>query len=515
MIETERQWNRIGQTHHHGINIPLFSIRTEKSSGIGEFNDLKTLIDWCRQIGFSVIQMLPLNDPGLDTSPYNAISSCALNPLHLSLRDLPETNQDDPLLQELKELNETPRIVYTKVRELKMHFLWNLYQKIGPSFICSSEYRAFRENHPWLKTYSLYKTLKGKNEWLTWTNWDTTLQSVTDDLIEELSETYREEVHFHQFIQFFCFEQFHAVKEYANERGIFLKGDIPILISPDSADVWANRHIFDLNLSAGVPPDQINPLGQNWKFPIYRWDRIEAEGFAWWKQRLKTAELLYDIYRIDHIVGFFRIWAIPPGQPGLEGAFLPRRKKYWGEQGRKILTMMCRSSSMLPIGEDLGTIPPITRKVMHNLGIAGTKVLRWELDRWKGYRDPKGFDPFSMTTVSTHDVSPLKLWWKTHPSEAKKYAKWKGWEKKDELAFNQHVEILHDSHSSKSLFHLNLLQEYLTLFRELHWPNLQQERINFAGTICDLNWTTRYRKSLEEITEHQQLTKIMHSLAEK
>ena len=229
---------------------------------------------------------------------------------------------------------------------------------------------------------------------------------------------------------------------------------------------------------------------------------------------MQVASNYYHIYRIDHIVGFFRIWAISPKKTAKDGLFIPHDKTIWVEHGRQIMWMMLEKCEMLPIGEDLGVVPPEVRSCLSMLGICGTKVVRWER-RWE---DDQQYIPFSeysldsMTTVSTHDSEPLQLWWKNHPDEAKLYAAFQGWNFDSQLTPEQHKDLLRKCHTSNSLFHINLLLEYLALVPEFKWPNIEDDRINAPGTISDCNWTSRFRPTLEEIIQNQNLKTIMQDL---
>jgi 4-alpha-glucanotransferase len=319
---------------------------------------------------------------------------------------------------------------------------------------------------------------------------------------------------FHSFVQYLCFQQLERVKKYAEEHHVWLKGDIPILINRESADVWFHQHLFLLDFAAGAPPDMFNEEGQKWGFPLYNWNAAKEQNYEWWITRLQTAEHFYHLYRIDHIVGFFRIWAIPLHAPAKEGYFYPSEEKEWLPQGEQIMRMMLTNSSMLPIGEDLGVVPPQVRSLLKSLGICGTKVMRWER-RWEtdqGFIPPETYLPESMTTVSTHDSDTLTLWWQRNKEEAILYAGTQGWEYTPELSIQEHADILRQSHHSGSLFHINLLQEYFSLIPGMTWDAPEDERINFPGTVSERNWSYRFRPSIEEIVSHPFLKSRITSL---
>lgn len=455
-------WKPIGFSPHHGIALPLSSLHTKQSCGIGEFLDLIPLIDWCKKMHFDCIQLLPLNDTSGDPSPYNPISSCALDPIYLSLSPF-NISCPLPLTQRLNR----PQVLQTKLELLYAH-----YKKSAPPPA------SFIQQNPWLHSYADFKAQKGQ---------------------PDRDFTY--------FLQYHCFAQMEQVRAHATSQHIFLQGDIPILLSPDSADVKASPHLFHTNLVAGAPPDLYAPLGQKWGFPLFNWPAMREDHFSWWKQRLSVAERLFHIYRIDHVVGFFRIWGIPKDKKPTEGSFFPPDTKDWFPQGRELLQMMLNATPMLPIAEDLGTIPKGVYPILKELEICSTKVIRWQRnwDTDKSYIPFDQYEPISMTTLSTHDMDPLELWWKKYPAESVPFAAFMKWPYHPILSNKYRFEILRAAHHTSSIFHINPLQEYLALYPELVWPNPADERINVPGTLLPTNWTYRFRPSLEEITAHDGL----------
>lgn len=510
-------WKRVGVRHHHGINLPLFSLHTATSCGIGEYPDLVPIAEWCRGLGFDIIQLLPLNDTGHDTSPYSALTAFALNPINIGLTSLPYVEEYPtlaPIIKELQKLNSTQRIDYSKVNVGKEHFLAEYYEKVAPRIVSTPKYQQFLRENSWLRDYALFKTLRIHTQWQSWEKWNEERKNPSEETIEALLKEFSNQVSYHIFVQYLCFQQLKEVKTKCNKLGIFLKGDIPILINRESADVWINRSLFKMEYSAGAPPDMYAAEGQNWGYPIYDWDAIAADDYRWWRERLKVASNLYDLYRLDHVVGFFRIWAIPPGLTGREGKFVPEDSAQWISQGETIMRMMLETSQMLPIAEDLGTISPGVRECLSELGICGTKVMRWERI-WSGdkeYIKPEEYPPTSMTTVSTHDSDPLPQWWEKSIEDAKEFCRFKNWSFTYELPKQHEKEILRDSHHSGSLFHINLLQEYLFLIRDMTWPDPEDERINVPGIISNRNWTYRFRPSVEEIVSSAPLSETIKSI---
>lgn len=517
LIQSKRTYNafkRIGIKHHHGINIPLFSIHTKKSSGIGEFFDLFPLIDWCHKLGFDIIQLLPLNESGNDPSPYNALSSCALHPIYLSLYALPYLDHYPSLLKKIASLRrhlKTQRIPYHAILQEKTLFLKEYIPLIQNQIRDSKKYQDFISRNGWLPTYSLFKVFKNRFGEKHWKDWPDEFFLPSKHDLKLLKHQHESECLFYSILQYLCFSQLEEVKKYAEKKKVYLKGDIPILINPDSADVWAHRELFDLSLAAGQPPTEFNPEGQYWGFPLYNWVALKENNYSWWEQRLQVAESLYHLYRIDHIIGFFRLWAIPPGQDPKTGHYLPHEEGFMKIQGETLLEVVLRATKMLPIGEDLGLITPFIRESLAELGVPGTKILRWEREWEKGggFIPLSSYPPLSMTSASTHDLDTVALWWKNKPTEAAAYAAFKNWAYTKELPLEKHFEIIRDTHHTSSLFHINLLQEYLALTPHLTWEDPEEERINYPGTVQNKNWTYRYKEPLEVLTKDPKLLKVM------
>ncbi len=447
-MKTSAHWQQVGQKAHHGLCLPLSALRTKSSSGIGEFLDLLPLLPWCRSFGFDTIQLLPLNDSGMDPSPYNLLSSCALNPIYLSLTALQGPKES---LFAFSRFNEEIRLAWQEIKAMKLAWLDNYFQQTFSTLSSTPAYLAFLEKHPWLSSYAHCMSLKEHRS-----------------------------ADFYRCLQYHCFAQMKQVRDKASSYGIFLMGDLPILPGRESVDLWSNPSLFHQAFSAGAPPDKYNAQGQNWGFPLYNWDAMRKNHFSWWKERLANLSELYHMYRIDHAVGFFRIWAIPEGKLPLEGHFIPENPSLWEPLGKELLSLLIEASPLLPIAEDLGTIPPEVYPILKDFGLCGIKVLRWQ-----GSVPYQDYEPFSMTTVSTPDMEPLALWWQKYPEEAAALQYQKHWAIEPTLSPERHFEILKDAHSTSSFFHINLLQEYFALFPELVSSDPEEERINVPGTLSE------------------------------
>ncbi|MEX0961303.1 MAG: 4-alpha-glucanotransferase [Simkaniaceae bacterium] len=512
MISAEPAWEKIGKSHHHGFDLPLSSLKTKQSCGIGEYLDLNLMIDFCKSVGFDTLMLLPLNDTGEDPSPYNALSASALHPIYLSLSSLPNlTPEFDERINRLKKMNGEKRVPYLTILRKKDAFMRRYFEVYGAHF--EEEVLQFSNEFPFLKIYALFKILKENMEGQSSEEWPDEIKQLTKTHFQHLLQTHKESIQYILFVQYFCFKQLKKAKSYAEEKNIFLKGDIPILISPDSADVWYHTEYFDLSFAAGAPPDQFTPEGQYWGFPIYRFDVMNEEGFSWWKERLQYASHFYHIYRIDHVIGFFRIWAIPRGQEAAKGRFLPGNEWEALSQGRLVLKEILKASHMLPIAEDLGFMPPGASEILEELSISGTKVFRWEKDPKTGEYDSfQSYSPLSMSTVSTHDSETLRQWWDTQNKEVVNFSKMKGWDPKSPLTKEMRLEILRDIHHTSSFFHINLFNEYLALIDDFVYEDPDDERINIPGEILDRNWTYRMRPYLEEVAKDSNFVKQLKSL---
>ncbi|MEM8628525.1 MAG: 4-alpha-glucanotransferase [Chlamydiota bacterium] len=508
-------WARIGTAPRHGINTPLFSLRTETSQGVGEFPDLLPLIDWMEEVGFSIVQILPIGDTGTSPSPYNALSSLALHPVYLHIPALAEANRVPGYAESQKKLRAfelLPRFSYHEVVCEKLNFLRAYF-----SHIYEEKKEAildFAKEHPWVVSYGLFRALKEKNRQLSWQCWPR--EEKERHRLSHLEKEHQKEIHFYTLLQMLCYEQMRAVKEHAEKKGVYLLGDLPILLSPDSADVWAERSLFSLQETVGCPPDLFNYEGQNWGFPVLKWDEVAQSGYRWWQNRLSYASHFFHLYRIDHLVGFFRIWAIPLGKSPIKGRFLSSNRKLWPFHGKERMQALIEASPMLPIGEDLGILPKEARGILEDLGISGTRVTRW-VKYWEEdgqFVRGEDFDPISVSTLSTHDTPTFSGWWESSPSEAKLYADSRKIAYHKNLTPSLRDACLEDLHRSSSIFHINLLMEYAALFPEFSFPSAEEERINVCGVELQSNWSLRYLATVEQFREHRPLSSLLERCAQ-
>ena len=388
---------------------PLFSIYSEKSSGLGDLEDLRLLVDWCKKAGLSIIQLLPMNEVGSTFCPYDSISSFAIEPMYAALKHT---------VYGLK-LKARPEIAHVdyRVKEEKLKSLSGLYTSekgIGSN----KDFKKFcDENRYWLDDFSLYKALKARHNGAPWYEWADAYKNRDRSVLEGFSKQCSKELNFHKWVQWTLSGQFKAAKEYAGSKGVLIKGDLPILVSRDSADVWTHPEFFKLEYAAGAPPDMYCAKGQRWGMPTYNWKNIESDGFKYIKEKLKFAGNFYDLLRIDHVVGLFRIWSIPYNEPldnqGLNGFFDPKDENAWGGHGRKLLSVLRENTKMQLCAEDLGIIPKVCRDALEEMKIPGNDVQRWTKD-WQGTHDflsPERYRALSVAMLSTHDTTNWAAWW--------------------------------------------------------------------------------------------------------
>ena len=299
-----------------GTAIPLGAIKTKKSVGCGEFQDLIPFADLCKKSGIKIIQLLPVNDTGTESSPYSALSAFALHPLYVTLEKLTE---DEAIVAKIKKLRKKykdfQRFPYKDLRQDKLALLREIFASKKDEIAASTEISAWLSENPWVKEYAVFMNLKDVNNEASYKQWSE-YKDVDAKKIQELwdcKET-KEKHLFFVWLQYNLDKQFAEAATYVRSLGIMLKGDIPIMMNEDSTDAWANKDFFNDSLRAGSPVDNENPTGQNWGFPTYNWKNLEKADYSWWKNRLICASKYYDMYRIDHVLGFFRIWAIPHGE---------------------------------------------------------------------------------------------------------------------------------------------------------------------------------------------------------
>ena len=513
--EQSRQGLIAVDRHYSGVAVPVAALRSRQSCGIGEFGDLKLLIDWCAATRQSIINILPVNDTGMNSSPYSALSAMALHPVYIRLDELPLTQSMKARVADMRLQHASrPRVAFHEIATFKEKILREVYFRDRDESVAQVP-REFRDQR-WLVEYAVYRHLKERFGGRAWFQWNADIEQAEEvrDLLRD-PEWHRIEeyfVHnirqagFYVWVQYQLHRQLTAVKMHADARGVFLKGDMPIMLERDSVDVWLNKQLFNHHLRAGAPPDMFSPEGQNWGFPVYNWPAHEQQNFSWWRERIAQLAKYFSAYRIDHVLGFFRLWCIPEDkQSGRDGFYQPAETATQLKQGMQILSVLRDASQMLPCAEDLGVVPDYVRPALAELGILSLKVYRWEAEN-NIPKDPQAYPYLSLATSSVHDSSNLREWLASESSDVT------GVEVKEGGATTEQIcEFLLRLYRSPSMVVMIPLQDLLALDAKLH-GDAAQERVNIPGTVSDFNWTYRMPLGLEDLLFDESLLHAVRDL---
>lgn len=413
-----------------GIMVPLFSLRTDRNFGVGEIGDLIPFIDWMAEHRLHLLQMLPLYETApRETSPYQALSGFALDPIFLSLRDWEDFQESDAAQEKLaapsvrKELEgwrASREVQFEPIRALKYelqklafdHFKKNEWDKKSGR---AKSFQTFMdEKSSWLDDYALFRLLKEKYGWRYWLEWPASFRDRQVEALEALKAEEKERLLFIKYLQWALREQWKAARAHACEKNVLLMGDLPFLVSRDSADVWSHQDLFSAEETVGAPPDAFSETGQDWGLPLFLWEEMKKKDFFWWRMRIREVRELYDLIRLDHVVGFYRVWVISKKE---KPHFVPSEEAEQIERGTELLNAIVEEAGdCIPIAEDLGVIPDFVYKTLDQFGIAGHKVLRWQKEALQ-FHDPKEYPFLSLATTGTHDTSALVTWWSEIPPE--------------------------------------------------------------------------------------------------
>ena len=417
---------------HAGVLVPLFSIASRESWGIGEIGDLPKFGAWLADAGFSFVQLLPLNEMAVgQNSPYSALTAMAIDPVFISAAAVPDVQAigGERLLSageraELARVREARAIDYAAVRALKdrafragfEHFLHDEWRQ---NTARARQLRLFAGRERWwLDEYALFRALHAKYSGRVWREWDASLRDRAAPALQAARRELEIEILYHTYLQWLAAAQWDQARD-DMDAGVF--GDFPFMVSGDSADVWARQKDFELDASVGAPPDAFSLTGQDWGFPAYRWREIAAGGFRWLAQRARRNAALYDGYRVDHLVGFFRTYV---READGTSAFVPPDEPDQIAQGIRVLEVLGAAGARIT-AEDLGVIPEFVRETLADLEIPGYKVLRWERE-WdtdgQPFRNPAEYPVCSVATSGTHDTEPLAEWWDAAPLEERRAA---------------------------------------------------------------------------------------------
>jgi 4-alpha-glucanotransferase len=406
-----------------GLLLPLFSMPSSRSWGIGEFPDLAALARWMQGAGLRVLQLLPANEMATgQRSPYSALSAMALDPIFIAVEDVEDfqaLGRDalDGAMRGLRDHAQVSRAVdYRPVRALKDRALRASFRRFleqewpRDTGRARSLKRFIEDEAWWLEDYALFRAAHQATGGRSWHDWPDEIRDHRRGALDRMRREHGRDILFRQYLQWIAQSQWQQTREAARACGVALYGDLPFGVAADSADVWANQELFSFDGSAGAPPDAFSDEGQNWALPVYRWDVLQETGYAWFAARGRRAADLFDGFRVDHVVGLFRTWTFD--RNGKPACFIPAEEPAQIAQGVAVLQALGGRAAVL--AEDLGTIPGFVRKALADLAIPGYKVLRWER-HWEDPRqpfvDPVTYPALSLATSGTHDTETLAAWW--------------------------------------------------------------------------------------------------------
>lgn len=460
-----------------GISVPLFALGSRHSWGIGEFQDLAMFARWAGEAGQSVLQILPINEmPPTERSPYSAMSAMALDPIYLSLPLVVdfsglggELALSDADLAALRAMRESPRIPYFAVREIKQRWLRRSFERFLRLELARGSPRAARfeafvaDQAWWLDEYAVFRALHARHEERPWPSWPGSLAHAEQAAVTAARQELAGEIRYRQYLQWLAAEQWADAKRLAWPIRIF--GDLPFMNSADSPDVWARQPEFRFDATIGVPPDAFSETGQDWGLPPWRWDAMARNDFAWMRARARRYAALYDGFRIDHLVGLYRMY-IRPIDKARPAFFEPADEASQIRLGETMIAVL-GSGTPAPvlIAEDLGVVPNFVRASMARLDLPGLKVLRWERHWDRPDRppiDPREFPERSVATTGTHDIEPLAATDEGRTDE-------------------QRTGVIRSLLSAASCLTLIPLQDVFG------WT----DRINTPAVVDDINWTWR------------------------
>ncbi len=502
-----------------GVLLPLFSIRSPSGWGLGEIPDLVPFARWAVSAGFSLVQVLPVNEAARgQNSPYSAISAFAIDPIYLALdasEDFLAAGGVDALSPEdralLADLRAAPAVRWREVRALKeraseIAFRSFLDREWHASTSRAAALRAYRREHAaWLADYALFVALHddvmGGQDWQ---SWPAPLATRDPDALAEARAALSERILYRSWQQWHLDEQWQEARRAVVAAGADLMGDLPFMVATDSADVWSRPEDFRLDARAGVPPDAFSADGQDWGLPVYRWDVMARNGYAWIAARARRSAELYGAYRVDHVVGFYRSYYRPNdgGPPG----FVPDAEPDQIANGERVMAAFSQGARV--IAEDLGTVPDFVRLSLARLGIPGYRVLRWEKDG-EVYRDPARWPAVSLATTGTHDTDSLADWWESlPPAERTALLALPGLEALSGRAPAAYDEVVRDA--LLALVSAAASDLLLLPFQDAVGA---RERVNVPGTVNEQNWSYRVPLLLSALLADQATAGRLAALA--
>lgn len=516
-----------------GVTVPLFSLRTASSWGIGEIGDLPALARLLAPAGVALLQILPINEiAGGNTSPYGALSAFGIDPMYITLTaidDLKGLGNAEALGPDgaaaLAALRRAPGVDYEAVRKLKRRALiagLKVFHRRelsaeGPPSPRVRSFQAFLDAHrAWVGDYALYRAIKDAHDGKPWWEWPAPLRDRDPAALRLAEAKLADEILLFKYMQWLAHAQWADARKILGELGVEIMGDLPFMVDRDSADVWADREEFRLDMSVGCPADQFDKEGQDWGLPPYHWAVMAENDFAWLRRRASYSGQLYDRFRIDHLVGFFRTCMRPyDARRDAEGklvtpVFDPPDETSQQRHGERVVQAMIDGAAATGarlVAEDLGSVPEYVPPSLAKLGAPGYKVLIWEKDD-AVFRDPATYPAVSVACFGTHDTEPVAAWWSGLAPEERAAALdlpvLRDMSPKPDKKFTPalHAALLRLICGANSELVLLLIQDLLGV----------RDRINVPGTVGADNWTYRLPKPIEQMAADRAVVAALERL---
>lgn len=495
-----------------GLALPVTALNSRTGFGVGDVRALEAFFPWMAEAGFTVLQLLPLGDlgPG-DSCPYAGLSALALDALTLvdplGVPELRGRAAVDGALREAERLRRARRVPFEAARALKRRLLEGAFDSFERS-ADGARREAFGRfcgaNADWLSDYALFRALKEEHAWSAWNAWPEGLRDRRPDALAAAGLRLARRARFHEWLQWTAHAQWGRAREAAARHGILLFGDLTFGIARESSDVWARREDFDFGANMGAPPDKYSEAGQDWGLPAYRWARMEEGGHAWWRRRLAQAAALYDLYRLDHAIGFFRTWQVRGGKG--KDRFDVSGDHEAAARGRRFFAMAkAAGAPAAPVAEDLGVVPDYMPPALADLGIPGYKIAPWLRDAHNVTADPASYPSLSVATLANHDMPPFKRWWREAPAhERDSYWRMVTGAHEPAPVLDEHARgrVLENLYGAGSSLVLLQIQDVFG----------SAARINVPGTVTPRNWTYRFPFTVESLLTEDRPRRVAEHL---
>src|SRR5579875_2423121 len=484
------------------VLLPLFSLRQRDDLGRGEIPALAALMTWLDRIGHRVLQLLPLCEPApQENSPYNALSVFALDPLLIGALELAGVTPQ-AYAQARARVGRRRSLSRREAWAVKGPLLTAAFDHFDrhADSLARAEFAAYRAaERDWLEDYALFRALKDTLGWQAWESWPAPLARRQASALEDARRELARSIAMYEYWQFLAARQWRALASRRRQLGIRISGDLAFCPARDSADVWANQTQFCLDQCVGAPPDAFSPQGQRWGLPLPDWSAMAQDDFRWWRRRTRHAASLFDLVRIDHVVGFYRTYHYPCDDPAAAGSFTPSSEEAQRVQGERFIAMVKQEmGSGALIAEDLGAVPQWVKNSLTELEVPGLKVFRWEREDWGKVQErivsPAQYPRLAVATTGTHDTEPLAQWWRAaNPRERQEVClafELPADEASGRLNRSQLDAILRPLYQSPAGLVMIPMQDLFGWTGRINWP----------GTTSLRNWRYRLPVPLEDFT---------------